>query len=101
MPILLSQTFEIVTPESAEQGDADDRGYDWESTPHTFREVVDLIESGGFIHSSCSHGVPGWLSTEGCTDIQSGAVETKSLHPGKDAVSQRYWEKACRAAGFL
>lgn len=101
MPIILSQTYEIVTEESVEYGDAEDRGFDWEDCPHTFRETVDVIVSGGFIHPSCSHGVPGWLSTEAEIDFRTGEHETKSLHPGKDKRSQRYWEKACRAAGVI
>lgn len=101
MPIILSQTYEIVTEESAELGDAEERGFDWQDAPHGFRETVDLIRAGGFCHPSCSHGVPGWLSTEGETDFQTGDVETKALHPGRDARSQRYWEKACRAAGVI
>lgn len=99
MPIILHQTFEIVTPESAEAGDVAESGFDWQDCPHTFRETVDLIESGGFVNPSCSHGVPDWLSTEADQDFRTGDYETKSLHPGKDARSQRYWAKACRAAG--
>lgn len=101
MPILLSQTFEVVTEESAQDGEVAERGFDWEDTPHSFREVVALIKDGGFIHPSNSHGVPGWLSTEAVQDIHDGSSETKSLHPAKDSRSQRYWEKACRAAGLI
>lgn len=100
MPIILSQTFEIVTEDSAAEGDAAERGFDWEDVPHTFRETVDLIESG-FNVPNCSLGVPGWLSTEPEQDIQDGSYETKSIHPGRDSRSQRYWVKACRAAGVI
>lgn len=104
MPILLSQTFEIVTQESAEQGDAAERGHDWQDVPHTFREVVELISSEGFTNPSCSHGVPRWLSTDVIQDrdyFERGEHRTLSLHPGNDARSQRYWAKACRAADML
>lgn len=101
MPIILSQTFEVVTPESAEQGEAAERGYNWQDVPHSFKEVVDLIQDGGFSNPDSSHGVPRWLSDNGEPDIESGAVETKSIHPGLDARSQRYWVKAVRAAGLL
>lgn len=99
MPIILSQTYEIVTEESASYGAAEDRGYDWENVAYSFRETVDLIRRGGFTESSCSHGVPSWLSTEPEQDFRTGEWETKSLHPGDDARSRRYWAKACRAAG--
>lgn len=101
MTIILSQTFEIVTHESAENGDAAYRGFDWQDCPHTFRETVELIRDGGFIHPSCSHGVPDWLSTEPSQDYRTGEYETKSLHPANDARSQRYWAKACKAAGII
>ena len=103
MPIILSQTYEIVTAESAELGDAEERGFDWEGCPHSFRETVDLINRGGFIHPSDSHGVPRWLTTEVIQDrayFEDGEHRTLSLHPGSDARSQRYWAKACRAAGI-
>lgn len=104
MPIILSQTYEIVTQESAEQGEAAESGFDWQDAPYTFREVVELIEREGFTVPSCSHGVPRWLSTEVIQDrafFQDGENRTLSLHPGSDARSQRYWAKACRAAGLV
>ena len=104
MPIILSQTFEVVTEESAADGDAAARGFDWQDAPHTFRETVALIRDGGFIHPSCSHGVPAWLSTEviqGRDFFERGENRTLSLHPGRDSRSQRYWAKACRAAGVI
>ena len=104
MPISLSQTFEIVTPESAEQGDIAESGFDWENAPHTFRETVELIQREGFTYPSCSHGTPGWLTTDVIQDrafFEDGESRTLSLHPGEDARSQRYWAKACRAAGAV
>lgn len=101
MPIFLSQTYQIVSEESAEHGDFEDTGFDWEDVPHTFKEVVDLIKDCGFIHKSDSHGVPRWLSTEDDIDFQTGDRESKSLHPASDSRSQRYWAKACKAAGII
>ena len=93
--IILSQTYEIVSQESAEQGEAAERGFDWQDVPYTFKECVDLIKSSGFAHGSSS-----WLSTEPEQDYSTGDYETKSLHPGRDKQSQRYWAKACKAAGI-
>lgn len=104
MPIVLSQTYEIVTEESAQEGDAADSGFDFENESYGFRELVDYIESNGFNVPSCSPGVPDWLSTEVIQDrayFEDGEHRTLSIHPGKDARSQRYWEKAVRAAGML
>lgn len=99
--IKLSQTYEIVTEESAENGEAAEAGYDWEDAEHTFKEAVDLIRNGGFIHPSDSHGVPRWLTSEAEQDMHTGSYESKSLHPARDAQSQRYWVKACKAAGIV
>lgn len=101
MPIYLSQTYEIVTEESAENGEAAESGFDWERCAHSFREAVELIRDGGFIKPSCSHGVPRWLSTVSEQDYITGEWETKSLHPANDKQSQRYWAKACKAAGVI
>lgn len=104
MPILISQTYEIVTEESAEHGEPAEQGFEWEDVPYGFRELVDLIESEGFNVPSCSPGVPSWLSTEVIQDrafIEDGEHRTLSIHPGRDARSQRYWAKACKAAGVI
>lgn len=101
MPIKLSLTYEIVTEESAANGEAAESGYEWENAPHSFREVVEMIKNGGFIHPSDFPGVPRWLTTAPEQDVSNGNFESRSLHPGKDARSQRYWVKACRAAGVI
>lgn len=98
--IKLSQTYEIVTQKSAENGEAAERGFDWEDCEHGFRETVEVIKSGGFTFPSDSNDVPRWLSTEADHNMYSGDYETKSLHPGRDPKSQKYWAKACKAAGF-
>jgi len=102
MPIILSQTYEIVTAESAEFGEPEEQGFDWEDVPHGFRELVRLIESEGFNVPSSAPGVPDWLSTEVIQDrayYEDGEHRTLSIHPGKDRISQKYWAKACKAAG--
>ena len=99
--IILSQTYQIVTEESAEHGDFEESGFDWQDVPHSFRETVELIKDDGFTIKSDTHGVPTWLSTEAHIDFVSGDSESKSLHPANDKRSQRYWEKACRATGLI
>jgi len=97
--IILSQTYEVWDGAALLAGETDDRGFDFENVAYTFRETVEKIRSGGFVYASCSHGAPAWLSTETYVDYRTGDAETKSLHPGRDARSQKYWAKACRAAG--
>jgi len=102
MPIMLSQTYEIATEESAHDGELAESGYDWENAPHTFRETVELIRDGGFIHPSDSQGAPRWLTSEVIQDrafFEDGEHRTLSLHPAQDPRTLRYWAKACRVAG--
>ncbi|MBW6354919.1 hypothetical protein ACLBVF_10375 [Pseudomonas aeruginosa] len=102
MPIRVSQTYEIVTPESAEAGDVEESGFDFENAEFGLRELVDYIESNGFTEPSYSQGCPDWVTqADGNLDYQTGAEERKSLHPGRDDRSRRYWEKALRAAGVI
>lgn len=105
MPIILSQSYEIVTEESAANGDVQERGFDFENVAHTFRETVELIQSEGFtVRSDTFPGAPRWLSTEVIQDrafFEDGENKTLSLHPGNDPRSLRYWEKACRASGLI
>ncbi|HBP0117091.1 TPA: hypothetical protein L5P37_002276 [Pseudomonas aeruginosa] len=102
MAIRVSQTYEIVTPESAEVGDVAESGFDFQDAEFGFRELVDYLESNGFTEPSCSHRYPDWVTQAGGDlDYQTGAEERKSLHPGRDDRSRRYWEKALRAAGVI
>ena len=98
MPIMISETYETITPESAENGDIADSGFMYENQPYTFRELVDYILLVGFFHPSDSHGVPRWLSTEWDTDYKTGEGELRSIHPGRDRISQKYWRKAVAVA---
>lgn len=102
--IILSQTYEIVTEESADNGDIAESGFDWENVGHTFRETVELIESGGFIHPSeypCYYpNAPRCITTEPDINYTTGEHESKSLHCADDPTSKRYWAKACLVAGI-
>lgn len=104
MPILISKTYEIVTPESAENGEAEERGFEFEDVAYTFKELVD--EMRNYIHPSSmpmSGNTREWLSTEAEQDYQDGSYTTYSLHCShKNTPRQaKYWVKALRASGFL
>ena len=45
--LLISKTFEVITEESASEGDADSRGYEWQDVPHTVRELADTLNTHG------------------------------------------------------
>jgi hypothetical protein len=91
---LIRVSYEIVTPEDAEAGDTDNRGWENEEgqdvTPDKFDteegitavdNAVKFIEREGGIHASSSHFNPGvWYSTEGNQDPHTGATSTYSFH---------------------
>lgn len=64
--ILVSKTFEVVTSESAEQGDAERRGYEYKDRYFTFRELIDEISACYEASSSREEDWSGhtWVSTE-------------------------------------
>jgi hypothetical protein len=99
MGILIRTTFEIITPESAEDGEAAERGWiDEEGTEYGFRELVGLAR---LCEASCSAPCPrAWLTVCGYDeDYRTGVVENRSYHPvsKRDA---RYFAKALRMAGL-
>ena len=102
--ILISSTYSIVTPKSAEDGENADAGFRFEDEFMTFRELVAYIRNNGYLYPSC-HPATGdtceWLNTEPETDFRTGEEETRGLHyahrnPPRLA---KYWRKAMRAAG--
>jgi hypothetical protein len=100
MGIKISVTYEEWSQEAIEAGETDERGFEFEDVDYGFRELVDYIDREGFTQSNCYPGTPDWLSTEGELHTD-GSHTIKAIHPGKDARSQRYWAKACMAAGLV
>lgn len=102
--ILISRTFDTVTPESAEGGDVADSGFLAESESVTFRELVSLMESHP--NPSC-HPPRGeayeWLSSYPETNYRDCSETTESLHFSRENPPRmaKYWRKAMRAAGII
>lgn len=102
--ILVSKTFEIATEESAQDGEAAERGFVFEDCPFTFREPVREME--GFPECSCSpaSGDTGeWLTSYAEQDFRTGAWESESIHFSRSNPARvaKYWHKAMKAAGIL
>ncbi len=97
----LSMTYDVITPESAEHGDTAESGFEFEAYPHTAHDLANLIKYDGFTNPSDNHGVPRWLSDSGYTDPHTGHTTTKSIHPGRDAQSQRVWAQVLRICGVV
>ena len=74
------ETFEIVTPESAEDGDADERGWiDDEGEHYTVEEAIAFLE-GCEPSSTAFHEGVWYTNNEYHTDYATGAVESRSYH---------------------
>lgn len=93
--IKISKTYEIVTEESAEYGDAEERGFEWEGVGYTFRELVDEMEN--YDEASCSNlGNDFWITSEADQDFRTGDYTSYSLHYDWDQPerNRKYWAKA-------
>ena len=106
----ISKTYEVITPESAEVGDAEDRGFEWEGREFTFRDLVKAIKYDGYSETSswplteaAARKHAPWITTEGDTDYRTGAETRYSLHLDDDQNprARRYWAKALRFAGLV
>jgi hypothetical protein len=82
-----SVTFEIVTPESAEQGDAESRGYIAQDV--TLRDAIDsLFETRTSRVSGVEciepndsqHSAARWITVYNGMEFETGAHESRSLH---------------------
>ena len=102
--IKISKTYEIVTHESAEHGEAAEHGFIFESEGYTFRELVQLMRD--YNNPSCSPasgGVYEWLSNDAYIDYATGAETIESIHYSAENEPSRakYWRKAMVYAGLI
>lgn len=98
MMITYSETFEIVTQESAKHGDAEQRGFIAEDEHATFREMVELLrhcEPSCYPVDATEPEFLWYTDSDYHTDYETGAVESRSYHPA-DSKSARYMLKAWR-----
>ena len=92
-------TFETVTPESAECGDAAERGY---VHPNGGRDALDLVESADdyafdlrsavrFTGTGATWDVGRWFDTTWCDeDYRTGAETRFALHPPRNITPASY-----------
>ncbi len=102
MTILVNITYEIVTPESAENGEAEERGFSAENAEYEFRELVRALREK-FTNPSnypIRADVNTWFTSDTDTDYLTGEEETESIHYSRDNAPKnaKYWEWAIRAA---
>jgi hypothetical protein len=98
--ILVTTTYEIVTPESAENGEAEESGFLSEDIPYGFRELVDAMR-GGDPSSWPRAGARDWVTHVEDVNYRDGSQESRSLHLShkNSPRAAKYWILAMRAAG--
>jgi len=102
--ILISRTFEVVTPESAEDGEATESGFLSEGEAVTFRELVSLMRGHPLPSCYPARGEAfEWLSSHSETDYRDCSNRTESLHLDRSNHPRtlKYWRKAMIAAGII
>lgn len=107
MTLLLSETFEIVTDESARHNDAADRGFIREDEPVTVKDAIGALReccepSSSPIRPETVTGYE-WASTEAQQDYRTGEYESRSIHVKRadgTRLSGRQLFRLFRAAGL-
>ena len=95
--LLCSKTYEIITHESAENGEAEDAGFIFESEPFTFRDLVRELRSYTHFSSSVVDRYT-WASTEPEQDYRTGEYRSESLHFAGPEHKAKYWLIALKYA---
>ena len=99
--LLINTTYEIITPESAEDGDVAENGFLSENEPVTFRELVERLTAGEPSCSPCDGDTRTWVTHYGSQNPADGSYENESVHfantnPARKA---KYWARALALAG--
>ncbi len=107
MPIIVSKTFELVTPESAEHGDSEDTGFIFEDQEYTFSELLSELQNEGYMHLSNSGEIDEntWITSEHTQDrdyFEKGHETRYSLHLSSDSHSRylKYWKAALKTVAL-
>lgn len=97
--ILVSKTYEIVTEESAANGEAAESGFVFEDGVYTFRELVTMMQD----YSESSGGHIPWFTSYPEQNYRTGEWESESIHFSRNNPSKnlKYWLWAAKAAGLL
>jgi len=102
--LFIDKTFEIVTPESAENGEVEDAGFSAINEQVTFRDLVEMMR-WEYTHPSMSpvhRSSRVWFTSETEQDYITGEHRSESIHFSHDnpARKTKYWIKAMRCAGY-
>ena len=80
LTFLVSETYALCTPESAEHGDYEESGFEFQDVEYTFRELYDYIRAEGYTLEGDSLYVhPYTIDYATCTDKSTWLhVETRN-----------------------
>ncbi len=100
--IRINKTCEIITEESAENGEASEQWTDYENAEFSFRGLVNELEGLEPSQSPITNPENAWFISYGCMDYITGEYENYSLHYSRDnkPSNLKYWTAAIKAAGF-
>lgn len=76
----VSQTYQCVTPESAESGDFSDSGYEFKNKKYSLRDILHELKNQGRGHIQSGMGridIYGWSYT---SDYSTAEDTTRCLH---------------------
>jgi hypothetical protein len=93
--MLLSKTYEVITPESAEDGAVDRSGFEFEREPFSFSELVRALEDYSHVNDS-TFGDHTWAISEPEINWRTGAETVYSLHFVGPESKRKYWLRALR-----
>lgn len=102
--ILISKTYEIVTHESAQDGESAENGFEFENVEYSFRELVEEMRNYSEPSQMPNDGnTHVWLTSEAEQDYQTGDYTSYSLHYSRENKPRhaKYWKWAMHAAGFI
>lgn len=97
----IDRTFEIITPESAEEGKVAEAGFLAEGTDCSFRSLAREVRDGCWepscwpLPADLTHV---WLTQYGEADYATGEVENVSLHFAGKPREAKHWAKIVRLA---
>ena len=80
---IVSITYDVITPESAEHGDFEESGFDTKDETMTLAELIQTIKQSGFYIPSEGGKAPRWISTDPDINYRSGDETIRSLHIGQ------------------
>jgi len=102
---MIDKTFEVITEESAENGESSDAGFSAINEKVSFRDLVNLMAEK-YTHPSqypVARSTRVWFTSEVDQDYRTGEYRSESIHFSSDnpTFKAKYWIKAMGFAGYL